>query len=182
MRNRHNGLRRVVTVAAVVGMTIVGGIQAASAAPAPHPDANATVTVLFASTKLAVSSIRHEPQLVRVLAPAVIAESKALLASHPHTGSDPNSPRAALVAAASAATIPGTNVGGLNLDAYCQSIGDVSSYTPDPGNEGPGAAYTWCCVSATGAQSPIFMQRACFEQYPGQATIAYPQDTNNAYS
>jgi hypothetical protein len=78
--------------------------------------------------------------------------------------------------------LPGTIVGGLVLDAYCQSIGGSHSYTPDPGNEAPGAAYTWSCLSASGAETPIVMQNACFAQYPAQVTIAYPQDVNNAYS
>jgi hypothetical protein len=46
----------------------------------------------------------------------------------------------------------------------------------------PGAAYNWVCVTAPGAQTPIVMQAACLFQYPGQVTIAYPQDVNDAFS
>ena len=73
-------------------------------------------------------------------------------------------------------------VGGLDLDAYCQSIGDADASTPYPGEEIAGGAYTWDCVSGSGAETPVNMQAACAYQYPGQGTIAYPQDPDNSYS
>jgi hypothetical protein len=64
------------------------------------------------------------PNVFRVLAAKLIlAEAKLLT-----TGSD--------------RTSLGTVVGGLDLDAYYQSIGDVDSSTPSPGDEVPGGAYT----------------------------------------
>jgi hypothetical protein len=182
MGKRSVRLWQLVTGLAVVFAAAGFGAQAAAAAPAPPAPGAASIAALYGSTKLAVSGLQKAPNGVRILAAKVIiAEAKVLLTARGATPAGPVSTTAE-VAAAGAAALPGTDVGGLDLDAYCQSIGDAYSYTPDPGNEVPGAAYTWSCVSGSGAKSPIFMQSACNQQYPGQVTIAYPQDTNNAYS
>ena len=152
----------VVLVAASVGV----GANAASASPIPQPlRASQTITTLYDSTELAVASLQHAPNILREFAAQlIVAEARVLI-----TGSDPSS--------------PGTVVGGLDLYAYCVSIGDANgSTTPYPGEETPGGAYTWDCVSAGGTETPINMQAACDWQYPGHVTIAYPQDPNNSYS
>ncbi len=78
---------------------------------------------------------------------------------------------------------PGTIVGGLDLFDYCLNNGYANgSFTAVPGVEFNGGAYTWYCVAANGTQTPINMQDACIAQYPGQVTVAYPQDPNNSYS
>lgn len=149
-------------VAVAVG--VLGLSPGASAAPVSTPRGSLAVTALYDSTQLAVSGLQKAPNQARVLAAKVIlAEARVLL-----TGKDPGS--------------PGTVVGGLDLDAYCQSIGDAYSSTPYPGEETPGGAYTWDCVSASGAATPINMQAACAYEYPGEGTIAYPQDPDNSYS
>jgi len=149
---------------AVMTLGVGGTAPEASAAPATGPSGSLAITALYGSTRLAVSGLQTAPNALRVLAAKVIlAEAKLLLG-----GPDPSS--------------PGTVVGGLDLDAYCQSIGDAYSTTPYPGTETPGGAYTWNCVAASGTETPIDMQAACNEQYPGQVTVAYPQDPNNSYS
>ena len=132
---------------AVMTLGVGGMASEASAAPATGPSGSLAISALYGSTRLAVSGLQTAPNALRVLAAKVIlAEAKLLLG-----GPDPSS--------------PGTIVGGLDLDAYCQSIGDAYSTTPYPGTE-----------------TPIDMQAACNEQYPGQVTVAYPQDPNNSYS
>jgi len=166
---RRNVIRlsRVAPVVAVAAASVLGVSPAASAAPAVPAGPShgqAAITVLYDSTELAVSTLQKAPDKARVLAAAVIlAAAKVLI-----TGPDPSS--------------PGIEVGGLDLDAYCQGIGDASAITPYPGQEVTGGAYTWVCVSASGAQTPVNLQAACNAQYPGQVTLAYPQDPNNSYS
>jgi hypothetical protein len=169
---RTNGhLRFGMVAAAVVAALTLLGAPIASASPVAKPNtlqlpANAKVTVIATAVQLADKFLGYVPLKLRYeAAEGIISLAKGFLGA----GSDP-------------VGIPGTIVGGLVLDAYCQSIGDSSSTTPDPGNEAPGAAYTWSCVSASGAETPIVMQNACLYQYPSQVTIAYPTDVNNAYS
>jgi hypothetical protein len=152
------------TAMAALALGVTGLGVSANAASAATPKGAVVITALQDSTHVAVSGLQKAPNQVRVLAARVIlAEAKILI-----TGADPSS--------------PGSIVGGLDLDAYCQSIGDAYSSTPYPGEERTGGAYTWDCVSGTGNSAPINMQAACHEQYPGQVTIAYPQDPNNSYS
>ena len=73
-------------------------------------------------------------------------------------------------------------VGGLDLDSYCQSIGDASSTTPGPGQETPAAPIPGTARPPPAGQTPINVQSDCLEQHPGQVTIAYPQDPDNSYS
>ena len=133
---------------------------------APQIPATTKVTIIATAVQVADKYLGIAPLKVRyAAAEGIISLAKGLLGA----GNDPTG-------------LPGTIVGGLDLNAYCQSIGESSSSTPDPGNEVPGAAYTWSCVSASGAKTPLVMQNACFSMYPAQVTIAYPQDVNNAYS
>jgi hypothetical protein len=157
-------VRRLVPVAAVAALAVAGTSSAASAAAAAPPHGQLAITALYDSTELAVSGLQKAPDQARVLAAKLIFAEARLLLKAP----DPSS--------------PGTVVGGLDLDAYCQSTGDAEAYTPYPGVEHPGGAYTWVCVSGSGAQTPINLQAACDYQYPGQVTIAYPQDPDNSYS
>jgi hypothetical protein len=170
MRRRWSAHLGMAAAACVAAVTLLGA-PIASASPVGKPNnlqlpATAKVTVLATAVQLADKFLGYVPLKLRYeAAEGIISLARGLLGA----GSDP-------------VGIPGTIVGGLNLDAYCQSIGDSSSFTPDPGNEAPGAAYTWSCVSASGAKTPIVMQNACLAMYSPQVTIAYPQDVNNAYS
>lgn len=72
------------------------------------------------------------------------------------------------------------SLGGLNLDAYCQSIGYDRSYVNPI--TGPNAAYGWVCTSSSGGSQAINIDSACAFQYPGQGSKAFIQDPNNAYT
>jgi hypothetical protein len=147
-----------------VGTFSVG--TAFAATPSQFPSKNQqAIDGLYSSTRLAVNSLQKSPVSLQVVTTALIIGGAKAELSHL---ADPSS--------------PGTIVGGLDLDAYCQSIGDVNSYTAVPGVETTGGAYTWDCVSTSGSQTLINMQAACLEQYPGQVTTAYAQDPNNSYS
>lgn len=157
-------IRTVIPVMAMALGAALGVGPAASAAPAGAPGGQAAITVLYDATVLATSGLQNAPNQARVLAAkAILAGARLLL-----NGPDPSS--------------PGIELGGLDLYAYCQSLGDASSYTAYPGQEIPGGAYTWYCVSGTGAQTPIDLQAACIWEYPGNIAIAYPQDPDNSYS
>jgi hypothetical protein len=170
MRRRWSAHLGMAAAALVVAVSLIG---APSAGASPVAKANnlelpatAKVTVISTAVQVADKFLAYFPLKLRYeAAEGIISLAKGLLGA----GSDP-------------VGIPGTVVGGLDLDAYCQSIGDSYSFTPDYGNEAPGAAYTWSCVAASGAETPIVIQNACFSMYSSQVTIAYPTDVNNAYS
>jgi len=77
-------------------------------------------------------------------------------------------------------TAGSTQLGGLDLDGYCRSIGYVKSQVDGP-IEGPDAATKWVCVSSSGGQAPIDLEAACKYQYPGFDTYLV-ENINNAYS
>jgi hypothetical protein len=186
-RKRTKRLGRLSGTLILIIVLTFGLVTQTSAAVAAPPSATQTsINALYASTKLAVSSLQKSPNIVRqVAARLIIAEAKLLLTPRP-TSTAHATPAvfvdSAAVVTAAAASSPGVDLGGLNLNEFCQSQGDASSSTPYPGEEVPGGAYTWSCLSSTGAAIPITMQAACYEQYPGQVAIAYPQDPNNSYS
>jgi hypothetical protein len=157
-------LWRVVPVVAVVAVGVLGVSSSASAAPAVPPHGPEVITALYDSPKQSVSSLQKAPDQARVLAAYQIVEGAKWLLRGGHLSR------------------PGTVVGGLDLDGYCRSIGYAHSATPYPDQEVTGGAYTWDCVSGSGAQTPINMQAACNWQYRGQVTVAYPQDPNNSWS
>ena len=166
MRGRWSAPLGLAAVALVAAVTLVGAPGAGASVAAPQIPATTKVTIIATAVQVADKYLGIAPLKVRyAAAEGIISLAKGLLGA----GNDPTG-------------LPGTIVGGLDLNAYCQSIGESSSYTPDPGNEAPGAAYTWSCVAASGAKTPLVMQNACFSMYPAQVTIAYPQDVNNAYS
>ena len=76
---------------------------------------------------------------------------------------------------------PGTSIGVLDLDAYCQSLGHARSQVEGP-IVGPNAAYTWNCVTSTEGLTPVNLQGACSFSYPNAGSVAYPQDVNDAHS
>ena len=169
MRGRWSVHIGMAAVAGVAAVTLIGAPSAGAVGkgggPPPIP-ATTKVTIIATAVQVADQFLGYAPLKLRYeAAEGIISLAKGLLGA----GTDPTG-------------LPGTIVGGLNLNAYCQSIGESSSYTPDPGNEAAGAAYTWSCVSASGADTPLVMQNACLAMYPAQVTIAYPQDVNNAYS
>lgn len=89
-------------------------------------------------------------------------------------------------------------VGGLDLDAYCESIGDSGKDSEGNGPvvlmkgevEGPEYAYdNWACVETDGTVVGIAvegpapsMNNACALAYPGVADHADAEDPNNAFS
>jgi DNA-binding beta-propeller fold protein YncE len=89
-------------------------------------------------------------------------------------------------------------VGGLNLTAYCEGIGDNGKESKGNGPailikegiEGPEFAYgNWACVEDDGTTAPIAnhgaapsMDNACEIAFPGIAAHAGPENPNNAYS
>jgi hypothetical protein len=168
MRRRWSAHLGMTAVAAVAAVTLIGAPSAGAQERGgpPQLSANTKVAILSTTVQFADKYLGFAPLKLRYqVAEGIISLAKGLLGA----GTDP-------------VGIPGTIVGGLDLNAYCQGLGLDHSYTPDPGDEAPGAAYTWFCVSTSGAQTPIMMQNACLAQYPAQVTIAYPQDVNNAYS
>ena len=174
--------RRAVGVVALVCAAAAVGVGAQGAAAAPSSSAGAKIAAIANSTRLAASYLQHAPNsLRRLAADGILFESVFLLAPHPG-GELHFAMRHAARAHTAAITIPGTVVGGLDLNSYCQSLGFDHSMLIGNIVIGPGAAYSWVCVTATGTQTPIDMQAACLYQYPGQVTIAYPQDVNNGFS
>ena len=146
--------------------TVSSGAAFAGTPSAPPSKSQQAIDVMYSSTKFAADALQKAPAVLQVLAAGFILESARAQLSHLN---DPSS--------------PGTITGGLDLYGYCQSIGFANgSYTSVPGVETTGGAYTWYCVAATGSQTAINIQDACTAEYPGQATIAYPQDPNNSYS
>lgn len=65
-----------------------------------------------------------------------------------------------------------TVLGGINLGAYCQSLGDVGITTVGT------TVYDWRCVSAWGSLQGFSMSNACQWQYPGPFVI---DDFTNFY-
>ena len=160
------------------------GVGAQGAAAAPSSSAGAKIAAIVSSTRFAATYLQHAPNSLRQLAAdAILFQSIFLLAPHPaHHGGLHFAARHAAVAHAAAVPIPGTVVGGLVLNSYCQSLGFDHSMLIGNVVLAPGAAFNWVCVTASGAQTPINMQAACVFQYPGQVTIAYPQDVNDGFS
>ena len=123
------------------------------------------MTVIATAVQVADQYLGFAPLKLRYeAAEGIISLAKGLLGA----GTDPTGYRA-------------PSSGDSTSTPTARALGDLLLY-PDPGNEAPGAAYTWSCVSASGAETPLVMQNACFAMYPAQVTIAYPQDVNNAYS
>jgi hypothetical protein len=166
-----------------MAVSIGVGAQGAAAAPSPS-SAGAKIAAIATSTRLAATDLQHAPNVVRQFAAdAILFQSISLLAPHPaHHGGLHFAARHAAVAHSAAIPIPGTVVGGLVLNSYCQSLGFDHSMLIGNIVLAPGAAFNWVCVTAAGAQTPIDMQAACVFQYPGQVTIAYPQDVNDGFS
>lgn len=78
---------------------------------------------------------------------------------------------------------PPAEVGGLNLDGYCTSIGYAGVTLVKGGVEGPNFAYdNWQCVTANGATHPLSMEQACKAQWGVDPILAIASDPNNAYS
>jgi len=72
-----------------------------------------------------------------------------------------------------------TELGSLDVDGYCQSIGAGDSSLSEP-QVGPGdATNNWIC---TGSGAHVDMNAACQENYPGQSTYAQATDPDDAYS
>jgi len=182
MRTLGRGRRWVVAglVVCVVAAVSIGiGVQSAAAAPSSQPPAAVSIAALFGSIKFAVTHLQKSPTFIRQLAAkAIVAEAKLLLTPHPRLLFGK---RRGAVARAALVAPPGTVVGGLVLDSYCQALGFDHSTVNGP-IVAPGAAFQWNCVAASGSETPISLQGACLYQYPGQVTIAYPQDPDNAYS
>lgn len=174
--------RRVVGGIACVLVAVSIALSAQGAAAAPSSlSAAASISAIVNSTKFAATYLQHAPNsLRRLAADGILFESVFLLA--PHHGGLHFAARHPAVAHTAAIPIPGTVVGGLNLNSYCQSLGFDHSMVIGNIVLAPGAAYNWVCVTTSGAQTPIVMQSACVFQYPGQVTIAYPQDVNDAFS
>ena len=175
--------RRRLAAAAIASTLVVGviglGAPAATAAP-PPPSASTRIAAIQGSMRLAVTYLQHTPNFVRRLAARVIVDEAKLLLGSP--GTRPAGPNGAAPAAALSTTAPpGVVLGGLILDSYCANLGFDHSAVNGP-IVAPGAAFNWFCVAASGAQTPISIQAACLAQYPGPATIAFPQDVNNAYT
>jgi hypothetical protein len=145
------------------------GVGAQGAAAAPSSSAGAKIAAIVSSTKFAATYLQHAPNSLRQLAAdAILFESVFLLAPHPaHHAGLHFAARHAAVAHTAAIPIPGTVVGGLDLNSYCQSLGFAYSMVIGNVQIAPGAAYNWVCVTAPGAQTPIVMQAACLFQYPG---------------
>ena len=86
------------------------------------------------------------------------------------------------------APAPAVVLGGLDLDAYCQSIGYAYSHVPGLGIHGenvpygPNQAFHWDCVGASGTTGAGFnMQAACNAQY-GLNALAFLKNADDAYS
>jgi len=174
-----------VAVAAVTG----AGAQAAPAA-SPQIPAATSIAIIAGSTQLAVSHLQHTPNFIRRAAAQAIIDEARLLIGTRRGGNmatlaalvtNPATATPSQVATLAAVAPPGTVVGGLVLDAYCRNLGFDHSAVNGP-IVAPSAAFKWFCVATSGAQTPIIMQSACIAQYPGQVTIAFPQDVNDAYS
>jgi hypothetical protein len=89
-------------------------------------------------------------------------------------------------------------VGGLNINGYCESLGDNGRDSKGGGPaalskeavEGPEYAYNnWGCVAPDGSVVPIAvegpapsMNNACVVAFPGIAAHASPENPNNAYT
>jgi hypothetical protein len=89
-------------------------------------------------------------------------------------------------------------VGGLNLNGYCESIGDSGRDSKGGGPavlikeavEGPEYAYNnWGCVQADGTVVPVAvegpapsMDNACVVAFPGVADHGAPENPNNAFT
>jgi hypothetical protein len=177
---------RAAAVAATIA--VAGGLTAAAAAPAqaaggPQLPAGLTIQVLVGSMHTSVVVLKHAPvSWRRPAAQALLFESKQLL-SRVGTNTAPTATSVTPAAAVmTTAAVPGTLVGGLVLDDYCQSLGFDHSDVAGGLIVAPGAAFKWVCVAANGSTTPIVMQLACNWQYPGQVTVAYPGDVNDAYS
>ena len=176
---RHRRLAAA-AVAASLTVGVVGlGAPAATAAPTPL-SASTRIAMIQGSMRLAVTYLQHTPNFVRRLAARVIVGEAKLLLSAP--GTRPAGPNGAAPAAALATTAPpGVVLGGLILDSYCANLGFDHSEVNGP-IVAPDAAFNWFCVSASGSLTPISIQAACLAQYPGPATIAFPQDVNDAFT
>jgi hypothetical protein len=78
----------------------------------------------------------------------------------------------------------GVMLGGLDLDAYCQSSGFVKSVlVKDSVIFGPGNSRgNWACSDSAGYTRMINMRDACTWQYKREIWKAEPLDVNDAYS
>ena len=76
-----------------------------------------------------------------------------------------------------------TDLGGLNLNGYCQSLGFNSATLTKP-QTGPNAAFNnWRCQASNGTMQPINMTQACRWQYrPTKDLLAHPIDPDDAFS
>jgi hypothetical protein len=76
----------------------------------------------------------------------------------------------------------GSDLGGMNLNAYCQSKG-FGGATLTKARIGPGAAFNnWVCVSASGVQTPLNLQAACEYTFPQRPIAPEAPDLNDAFS
>jgi len=76
-----------------------------------------------------------------------------------------------------------TELGGINVDGYCVSLGFASVTLIKGGVVGPNFAYdNWFCVDSSGGTHPVSMERACKAQYTGNAVVALASDPNSAFS
>ncbi len=156
-----------------VASATVGAVSVDASSHGPSP-----VTIVADTTQWAATHLTHAPHQVRLAAARlIIAEARALITRHDGAAGTSRS----LSLAPTATGVPGTIVGGLWLDGYCQNLGFDHSAVNGP-IVAPGAAFNWFCITTTGGQTPIVMQAACAAQYPGIVTIAYPQDVNDAYT
>jgi RHS repeat-associated protein len=81
---------------------------------------------------------------------------------------------------AHAADIPGlTELGGLDLDGYCSSLGYFDAVV-DGSIVAPDAAYDWYCNKQVTGQVPINLESACVAQYG--PSLAFVDDPNNAFT
>ena len=91
----------------------------------------------------------------------------------------------AVVGAATAAVAqadPPAKLSGLDLSAYCSSIGYDGATLSKGIIVGPQAAYNnWKCVTGTKTH-PFSMEQACKWAYTLNAVQAHPEDPNNAYT
>jgi hypothetical protein len=77
---------------------------------------------------------------------------------------------------------PGIELGVLDLNAYCRSIGYANAALSKP-QQGPHYAYdNWVCVAANGSAALIDLQNACAATYGQRPILAQPTDPDDAYS
>ncbi|MGH2388859.1 MAG: hypothetical protein ACRDIE_11715, partial [Chloroflexota bacterium] len=70
-----------------------------------------------------------------------------------------------------------TDLGGMNLDRYCQSLGDIGASLDGI------TASDWHCVDSQGVHMPINMTALCAWQYPSATNpVAYAGAQSNPYS